>query len=123
LSRLSLPALRRGALLAIGLALVAYFLYLLSDSYRSHSRLRGLAEERVLLDAEKRSTALGYYLSERREDIADLSQSRELLAYFENEALGMSMEYGLAASLEGTKEAFQVFRKRKRLADREIYST
>ena len=51
----------------------------------------------------------------------ELAANRELSAYFENQALGMSMEYGLAASLEEAKSVFTAFLKKKRLGELDIY--
>ena len=111
----------RLGLALISLALIAYMGYLLRGLYQSRRELQRSAEARILLDADKRATALGYFFSERVNDLVDLMDNRELLAYFENEALGMSMEYGLGASLDGATSAIQAFRDKKRLRGQEIY--
>ena len=114
--------LRRLALGLFTFSLVAYMGYLLTDLYRSRSELQVSARGRLLQETDKRAMALGYFLSERTNDLQELAGNRELSAYFENEALGMSMEYGLAASLEGAQVALREFRGKKRLAGKEIYS-
>ena len=114
--------LRRFAIIALGLALVGYMALLLSDLYRSRRDLQQTARARLMEDAEKRATSLGYFFSERISDLQDLAENRELSAYFENIGLGMSMEYGLAASLYEANEALAVFRNKKRLGNSEIYN-
>ena len=114
--------LRRYAIVGLGLVLVGYMALLLSDLYRSRSELQQTANARLRDDADKRATALGYFFSERVNDLQDLVGTRELSAYFENVNLGMSMEYGLAASLYEADEAFDAFRNKKLLGTTQIYS-
>lgn len=120
MSRL-ISGIRRIAPLLIGLSLVAYLGLLLTDLYRSRSELQQSSRDRLLEDADKRSTALSYFFSERLNDLQELSENREVSAYFENQALGMSMEYGLAASLDEARAVFATFQKKKRLGDTSIY--
>jgi two-component system, sensor histidine kinase and response regulator len=120
MSRLSI-AIQRIAPVLIGLSLVAYLGFLLTDLYQSRNELQKSSRARLLEDVDKRSQALGYFFSERVNDLQELAANRELSAYFENQALGMSMEYGLAASLEEANEVFSAFQKKKRLGEAEIY--
>jgi len=113
--------IRRIAPLLIGLSLVAYLGFLLTDLYRSRSDLQQSSRARLLDDADKRSQAVGYFFSERFTDLQELAANRELSAYFENQALGMSMEYGLAASLEEAGAVFASFRIKRRLGEVDIY--
>ena len=112
---------RRLGLVLGCLALVVYMSSLLVDLYQSRHELQQSAWDRVLLDSDKRATALSYFFSERVSDLGDLDDNPELLAYFENEALGMSMEYGLGASLDAASEALQAFLAKKRLAEHRLY--
>ena len=120
MSRLSI-AIRRIAPALISLSLVAYLGFLLTDLYRSRNELQKSSRARLLEDVDKRSQALGYFFSERVNDLQELAANRELSAYFENQALGMSMEYGLAASLEEANAVFTAFQKKRRLGDVDIY--
>ena len=115
-------SIQRIAPLLIGLSLVAYLGFLLTDLYRSRSELQQSGRARLLEDADKRSQALSYFFAERLSDLQELAAGRELSAYFENVALGMSMEYGLAASLEEADAIFSAFQKKKRLGDSSIYT-
>jgi len=113
--------LRRFAIIAFVLMLVGYMAFLLNDLYRSRSEIQEAAKTRLLEDAGKRGAALGYFFSERINDLKDLTENRELSAYFENKDLGMSMEYGLAASLDEANTAVNKFRSKKKLRESEIY--
>jgi hypothetical protein len=54
-------AIQRIAPLLIGLSLVAYLGFLLTDLYHSRSELQQSGRARLLEDADKRSQALGYF--------------------------------------------------------------
>ena len=120
MSRL-LSIIQNFAPLFIGLALLSYLSFLLTDLYRSRSELQRSSRARLLEDADKRSQALSYFFSERMNDLQELAANRELSAYFENKALGMSMEYGLAASLEEANTVFETFRKKRQIGKVELY--
>ena len=113
--------LRRFAIIAFVLMLVGYMAFLLTDLYRTRSEIQAAAKARLLEDAGKRGVALGYFFSERINDLQDLAENRELSAYFENKDLGMSMEYGLAASLDEANTAVSKFRNKKKLGESGIY--
>ena len=113
--------LRHFAITLLCLTLLGYMGFLLRDLYKSRSELQQSARTRLLDDTEKRAMAIGYFFTERLNDFQDLSENRELSAYFENLALGMSMEYGLAASLEDANSSFARFRQKKMLGGLTIF--
>ena len=112
----------RGALFLINLLLLAYLGFLLLNLYRSHDRIQGAVLEQQQHVTEKRAVALESYLLDRSEDMIDLSEKQQLLAYFENLSLGMSLEYGLGASLDELQRAFDRYRSRKKLDGGTLYS-
>ena len=83
----------------VGVVLVGYILFLLLSNYRSQAGLRDFALERIQLEAASRALIVGHVYAERREDLTELADSRELDIFFTNKALKMSMQYGLRASL------------------------
>jgi signal transduction histidine kinase/CheY-like chemotaxis protein/HPt (histidine-containing phosphotransfer) domain-containing protein len=113
--------IQRIAPLLIGLSLVVYLGFLLTDLYHSRRELQQTGRDRLLEDADKRSQALSYFFSERLNDLQELAANRELSGYFENVSLGMSMEYGLAASLEEAGSVITSFQKKKRLGAQLLY--
>jgi len=118
----SFSIIRGIAAILFSLALVVYLGFLLYSQYRYQSELQQYALSHMLADVENRSTAAGYFFAERADDMTRLAERRELLVYFENLALGMSMEYGLSASLMEAESAFKTFIETRKLADRRIYS-
>lgn len=101
--------------------LVAGIGYLSVSQFRSgrellNSRFRELAQ-----DAGRKGTTFGYFWGERSNDVRHLAESRELSSYFENQALGMSPQYGLTASLLALEDLFDRVRQSKRLEGRTVY--
>lgn len=106
---------------AAGPFLVAYLLLLLGSSYISQQNLRQASDNALLFNLEKRASALSYFHSERRNDINTLARDRTLSVFFSNRALGMSMEYGLRASLLSMREKFQEIVANRKLNHAPIY--
>jgi signal transduction histidine kinase/ActR/RegA family two-component response regulator len=114
--------IRRLMAVLVSLALFGYFGFLLSELYKSRRDLQQTALIQVIQDVEKHALAINYFFSERADDLVSLSESRELSAYFENADLGMSLEYGLGASLEEAKASLVKFRTRRKMGKWDIYS-
>ncbi len=104
-----------------GIAVVGYVTFMVASQYRYQTALQQTALQRLTYDSEKLATALSYFLAERRDDLTNLAESRELAAYYENIALGMSLEYGLRASSMNVTALFDRTRARKSLAGKPIY--
>jgi PAS domain S-box-containing protein len=113
---------RRIALVLIGLVLTGYMAFLLYSQYVTQTELKKYFLSRVLSDTEKRATAVSYFFAERSNDMAALAECRELSIYFENQALGMSMEYGLSASLMEVEDAFRRFIEKRSLGEKRIFT-
>jgi len=105
----------------VGLALVSYIGYLVISQYRTQLAMQDAALRQLTSDSVRRATAVSYFFTERKDDMRDLEQSRELSAYFENKALGMSMEYGLRASLIMLDDLFGKMRSTKRISGAPIF--
>jgi signal transduction histidine kinase/CheY-like chemotaxis protein len=116
-----LSLIRHMATILFSLALVGYLGFLLMDLYRSRSEIQSAARAQILQDTEKHALAIGYFFSERSDDMLALAENRELSAYFENAALGMSMQYGLASSLDEARTALERFRSRRKMGRWDIY--
>lgn len=116
-----LRILSKAAAALIGLGLVVVIVYLVVVQYNSQIARQQAALQEAGSDCERRATAVGYFFSEQLDYMGDLAQCRELSAYFENKALGMSMEYGLRASSLLITERFDKVRRVKRLGDHPLY--
>jgi len=113
--------IRRLAAIIFSLALVGYLGFLLTDLYRSRSEIQSAVRAQILQDTEKHALAIGYFFSERSDDMLALAENSDLSAYFGNADLGMSMEYGLASSLDEAKTALEKFRNRRKVGRGAIY--
>ena len=106
--RRSMPALLAAILLT---ALIAV---LIGKIYESEVELREFAMANLRQDLANRAAAFSFLFLERKNDLQDLTESKALSVFFENKALGMSMEYGLKASLLGMHDVFlRLLRDRK----------
>ena len=113
--------IRRLAVIILSMALVGYLGFLLTDLYKSRSDLQRASRVQLIQNSEKHALAVGYFFSERADDMLALVENRDLSAYFENVSLGMSMEYGLAASLDEARTALEKFRVRRKMGRWDIY--
>lgn len=109
------------AWLASGLFFVAYAGTLVWMTYQAQSQRQQADYLTTRLEAEKRVAAVAYFFSERRNDLADLADSTEVPSYFANQALGMSLEYGLRANLLSILERMNRLQETKRLGAAPIY--
>ncbi len=110
------------ATIIVSVVLVGFIASLVVKNYLSQLELQGYALEQLKQDIEKRATAVSYFYSERRNDLKNLAESREISIFFENKALGMSMEYGLRASLLAVSETFNRLLEERKLGEDRIYS-
>ena len=109
------------ATVLVSVVLILYVGFLLVANYWSATNLRQTMEEQRRLESGRRAAALGYFFSERRDDLTNLSLSHELAGFFENRALGMSMRYGLKQSLVPISARFRQLIDRKRIGSEPIY--
>jgi PAS domain S-box-containing protein len=113
---------RNLAAIVIGLVLLLYIGFLITSNYLSQVDLQKTALEKLRQDTEKLAMSVSYFCSERKIDLKNLSENRAVSVYFENKALGMSMEYGLKASLNAIKYQFDRLMEEKKFGDKKIYS-
>jgi hypothetical protein len=110
------------ATIGVGVVLVGFIGFLVGKNYLSQLELQEFALEQLRQDLDKRATAMSYFYSERRNDLKNLAGSRELSIFFENKALGMSMEYGPRLSLLSISEIFNRLIKERNLGKDRIYT-
>ena len=101
--------------------LVVYLLLLLALTYVEQQTAVEADAEQVRLGMEKRASALSYFYSVRRDDLSALAENRALTTFFSNRDLGMSMEYGLGASLLAIRRTFDRLVDQRRLAGESVY--
>ncbi|MGO9016082.1 MAG: response regulator [Dissulfurispiraceae bacterium] len=106
----------------VAVLLLAYVCILLFAIYQSQTNLQSTLLEQLNQETEKRAAAVEYFFAERKDDLIDAARSREISVFFENRALGMSMEYGLKFSLTEIEELFRGMIRTKKIGDDAIYS-
>lgn len=99
-----------------------FMLFLVLLNYASARRVHRAMVLQTARETEKRALALEFIFSELRDNLVDLSNSRELSVYFENQALGMSMEYGLRQSLPPILDRLEYYRQSKRIKGDPVYA-
>jgi PAS domain S-box-containing protein len=97
---------RNAAPILGGILLVFCVFGLLFLNFRASSDLRKNLLHQFRQEAELEEKTLRYFFSDAKARINTLSRSREVAVFFENKALGMSMEYGLDLSLQPIKGHF-----------------
>ena len=104
-------------LFAITAAVVLFFCILLVLYYQSSEELRENSLEQFKYETEKRVASVSYFFAEQKEDLMNIVSSREVDVFFENRALGMSMEYGLNLSLPPIASRFYELIRKKRFVN------
>jgi len=113
---------RNLAALIIGLVLLLYIGFLITSNYLSQVDLQKTTLEKLRQDTEKLAMSVSYFCAERKIDLKNLSEKRAVSVYFENKALGMSMEYGLKASLNAIRYQLDCLMEEKKFGGKRIYS-
>ncbi|BBO82991.1 hypothetical protein DSCO28_35570 [Desulfosarcina ovata subsp. sediminis] len=109
------------AILGIALILTGFVGFLLISNYHSLQKLRDSALKQYAYEFETRSWSLSNFLENQRQKIATIANAGKLELYFENKALGMSMKYGLRATILALEQELIRFVDQQRLQDRCIY--
>jgi|WetSurMetagenome_2_1015567.scaffolds.fasta_scaffold07241_2 PAS domain S-box-containing protein len=114
---------RRGSVFALlaGLLLGGLIAFLIGQIYQSQLEMQKFAVANLRQDLENRAAALSYLFLERKNDLKDLSESKVISIFFENKALGMTMEYGLKASLISIQELFYKLSEERKLGSEKAY--
>jgi PAS domain S-box-containing protein len=102
--------------------LLAYVCFILFAIYQSQTELQSTVIEQLRQETERRAAAVEYFFAERKDDLTNTARSREISVFFENKALGMSMEYGLRFSLSQIENNFIDLIRTKKIGDDAIYS-
>ncbi|WP_419785465.1 ATP-binding protein [Pseudodesulfovibrio sp.] len=114
--------LRRNVIISGAVVPLAILLmFMVWGNYSSQVKLQQAARDRFVNYSAREANALGHFLLDRRNDLEDLASSRELYAYYENKALGMSREYGLWASQVAIAELLDRFVRRKSMHGKRVY--
>ena len=101
--------------------LAALICLLLVVNYRSLQRVRSNSMHRLQDEVNRWALSTEYYLNERYSDIRDLAANSLVTAFFKNRSLGMSMDYGLKASLNNVARTLRHYVQSIRLNGHSVY--
>ena len=104
-----------------GIILAVFLFALLIMVYQSQTKLVESASLQMIRMLDKQAVALSYFYSERKTDIRDLVNDREIDTFFENKALGMSMAYGLKTSLNQIERRFERLLTQREIGSQPVY--
>ncbi|HRF12098.1 MAG TPA: response regulator [Candidatus Accumulibacter phosphatis] len=106
----------------MAVSFAAFMAVLLWGLYSSQSQLRAATTARLVADSQRRAAALADFVAERRQSVLELAGSHEIDAYLVNQALDMSPQYGLNASLDAIEQRFRRQIEQKTLRGQAIYT-
>ncbi len=113
---------KQGRVIFISSLLLALFIGLLiASNYRSQVALHAADFKQFRLDLEKRAASLGYFFSERNNDLRSMVTSQAVTGYYINVALGISEQYGLKVNLFNIEKLFKKTLKDKNIQGDAIY--
>ena len=95
------------AVYGAGMALVLVMAVLVGAYYRSQTALRESHLESFRQELILRSTTVSFFYNELSGDLRQMAGSKRVESYFGSKALGMSMRYGLGASLAQVGRMFK----------------
>ena len=99
--------------LAVFFCLYAYGL--IANSLNTYGELKNKQQTQLISESAQRAATLGDYLQQQRRFVVETAHGPDISNYQANKALGMSLQYGLQASLDAIEANFS-----KTLTDRQI---
>ncbi len=85
-----------GAVVALGIFLCT----LIAMLHNREEDLRAVMLTRIASTVDREARSLSHFLQESQHDLSDMTQSSSFANYYHSKALGMSMKYGLASTIQ-----------------------
>lgn len=104
-----------------GVLLAIYLFLLIALVFLGQVQLKAAQQQRAVSELEKQAAALAYFIAEQKDALRELASDRAINTYLANQALGMSMQYGLRASLLQVVTQLQWLKERKRVHGKPFY--
>lgn len=105
----------------VGVLLGLYLAVLIAFGYVGQSRLTQALIEQEQLTIEKQATAINYVIASQQSVIEELAEGVPVQTYLANRDLGMTMQYGLNASLLAVKREFRRVLRDKVVAEQAVF--
>ncbi|MBC7005475.1 EAL domain-containing protein [Photobacterium sp. BZF1] len=101
--------------------LAAYLILILAVTNLGQTRLKESQHRELTLKVQSYASMLEYFFSVSSEEVSDFTTSSAMTTFFANLASGMSMEYGLGASLMTLDHELNQLVKNKLIYDIPVY--
>ena len=95
---------------------------LIFTTYQSHKKLQASYVRLWKEQMSRRTEMLDAFLTSRQRDVQRLASSPQVVGYYQAKDLGMTMRYGLRASLSQARELFQETLEKSRIEGGRIFS-
>ena len=112
-----LPSKELISIFIIGIILTGFVGFLLLSNYQSLQKLRTGALTQYENEFYARGSNLAHFLDNQRQLVTTVANGSKLELYFENKALGMSMQYGLRSTLLALELELNQFVRQSRIGD------
>ncbi len=103
------------------LIVTCFILYLIWGNYLSQKDLSESIKKSFINSVEEQVLKISQCFRQMQEGVEQLSKSRELEIYYENKALGMSLEYGLKASILNIKSRFNAVMENQIIGTKHVF--
>lgn len=104
------------------LLFIAYAGAVFWGNYLSLQKLQQNAQVQFKLETEKQASAIAYFFSERRNDVAELAESAAVTNFFVNRDLGMSYQYGLGVNVQLIEDRFEYLTNNRLIGQQPAFS-
>ncbi len=101
---------------------LAFAFRIMYANYRAQLEIRENSLQRAEDSFKGACKNMTSFLLERQDDIRGLALDRTIMTFFENRALGMSMKYGLAVSLNNIKKQINSFQQYYTIEGKTIFA-
>lgn len=99
-----LPLLKHPAVIPALLVLLIYQYSLIFNAYQTQEQLKIAADAQFFLESKQATNLLGALFDEKIRTVANIAHGQEIENFLANQSLGMSMQYGLGASLDAVEQ-------------------
>ena len=110
------------AIQIVGVLIGLYLATLVGVAYVGQARFHDALVEQERLSIEKHASTIDFFLATQQAAIDELAQSRTVHTFLANRDLGMSMRYGLRASLSAISRDFRHTLDTKKLSETTIFA-
>ena len=109
------------AIVCIVVFLTGFVGFLLVSNYHSLQKLQDSTLKQYKSEFDTRASKLANFLESQRQQVTSIASGGKLELYFENKALGMSMKYGLRATLLALDIELREFVRHHQIEGKRVY--